>query len=147
MGIFQIINMRTQLSPVWLFAYPKTVAARPLFMGFFFQWILGVGYHFLLQGIYPNLGINCLLHCGPTLAGGFFIAKSPGKPHLTEMSTKKINKMHYRKISEKWQRETYLEKQSEGRWGLKVTECKRNNYHQDVLFLILKSNARHMEMK
>ena len=35
------------------------------------------GCHFLLQGIFPNTGIEPV---SPALAGGFFTAEPPGKP-------------------------------------------------------------------
>ena len=54
-------------SCVWFFVTPWTVAHQaPLFIGFPRQDI-GVGYYFLLQGIFPTQGSNphllCLLHC------------------------------------------------------------------------------------
>ena len=39
----------------------------------------GVGYHFLLQGIFSTQGLNPEF---PALAGGFFTAESQGKPGL-----------------------------------------------------------------
>ena len=48
----------------WLFAAPSTVAQEaPLSMGFSSKNV-GVGWHFLLQGIFPTQGFNPgLLHC------------------------------------------------------------------------------------
>jgi len=39
----------------------------------------GVGYHFLLQGIFPTQGSNSGL-LSPALAGRFFTSGPPGKP-------------------------------------------------------------------
>ena len=55
-------------SHVQLFAASWTVAHQaPLSMGFFFKKNSGVGFHFLLQGVFPTQGSNlpllCLLHC------------------------------------------------------------------------------------
>ena len=59
--------------------------------GIFFRQEYWSGLPFSPPGDLPNLGINFLSPAlYPTLAGGFFIAKAPGKPHLTEISTKKI---------------------------------------------------------
>ena len=40
----------------------------------------GVGFHFLLQGIFPTRGLNPTSLVSPALAGGFFTAAPPGKP-------------------------------------------------------------------
>ena len=40
---------------------------------------IGVGCHFLLWGIFPTQGSDHI-SCGSCIAGGFFIAKPPGKP-------------------------------------------------------------------
>ena len=42
----------------------------------------GVGCHFLLQGIFPTPGTELV---SPALAGSFFTAKLPGKPHYVLM--------------------------------------------------------------
>ena len=39
----------------------------------------GAGCHFLLQGIFLTQGLNPL---SPALAGEFFTAEPPGKPHI-----------------------------------------------------------------
>ena len=41
----------------------------------------GMGYHALLQGIFPTQGSNPSL-MSPALAGGFFTTEPPGKPLL-----------------------------------------------------------------
>ena len=42
----------------------------------------GVGCHFLPQGIFPTQGSNPRLLHWQALAGGFFTAEPPGKPHI-----------------------------------------------------------------
>ena len=50
------------LSPVWLFATPWTVACQASLSWNFPGKNTGLGCHFLLQGIFPNQGLNpCLL--------------------------------------------------------------------------------------
>ena len=80
-----LIHLKTgavvySLSPVWLFATPRAVAHQaPLSMRFPSKPI-GVGYHFLLQGILPTQGLNpCLLQVS-CAAGRFFITEPAGKP-------------------------------------------------------------------
>ena len=61
------------------FAAPWTVTRQaPLSMGFPRQeyWM---GCHFLLQGVFPNPGIEPM---SPALAGGFFTTELPGKPFM-----------------------------------------------------------------
>ena len=67
------------LSRVRLFATPWAVAASP--------WdspgkITGVGCHFLLQEIFPRQGLNPHPLHWRVLAGRFFTAQPPGKPHI-----------------------------------------------------------------
>ena len=40
----------------------------------------GVSCHFLLQGTFPDLGIEPLFSASPALAGRFFTTAPPGKP-------------------------------------------------------------------
>ena len=57
------------LSRAWLFATPWIVACTKLLCPWDFQGkSTGVGWHFLLQGIFPTQGWNpSLSHCGQTL--------------------------------------------------------------------------------
>ena len=41
----------------------------------------GVGCHFLLQGIFPDSGIELVSFMSPVLANGFFTTEPSGKPH------------------------------------------------------------------
>ena len=67
----------SSLSQVQLFATPWTEEpARHLCPWDFPGKIIGVGCHFLLQGIFPTWGLNLCLH----LAGGFLTTEPPGKP-------------------------------------------------------------------
>ena len=65
---------------VLLFATPRTVPPRFLCRWNFPGKNTGVGYHFLLQGIFPNQGIKPESLASPALAGGFFTPALPGKP-------------------------------------------------------------------
>ena len=47
----------------------------------------GVGYHFLLRGIFPNRELN-LFPLSPALAGGFFTTEPLGKPYATTVPVK-----------------------------------------------------------
>ena len=63
------------------FVIPWTVAHQLLCPWDFPGKNMGVGCHFLLQGIFPTQGANpCLL-----LAGGFFTTEPPGKPLKEDM--------------------------------------------------------------
>ena len=53
------------------------VPSRPLWAWDFLDENLGVGCHFLLQGVFPDQGSNL---CFPALAGGFFTTEPPGEP-------------------------------------------------------------------
>ena len=79
------------LSCVWLFATPWTVAHQaPLSMGFSRQkyW----------SGLpFPHPGIEHTSLMSPALAGGFFIASTPGKP-LYMMAW--VSQKHQRKLQE-----------------------------------------------
>ena len=62
--------MRAQsLNCLWLFGTPWMVACQaPLSIGFLGK-NTGMGWHFLLQGIFPTDGMNpCLLHCRQILS-------------------------------------------------------------------------------
>ena len=69
--LYDYVKVKELVSRVWLFAIPCTVVCQaPLSMGFSRQeyWsglpFPTVGYHFLLQGIFPTQGLNLgLLHC------------------------------------------------------------------------------------
>ena len=66
------------LSPVRLFATPRTVVYQaPPSMGFSSK-DTGVGWHALLQGIFLTHG--CIKPASPTLTGIFFTTEPPGKP-------------------------------------------------------------------
>ena len=54
-----------------------------------------MGCHFLLQGNLPDLGIEPVSLASPALAGRFFTAEPPGKPHSS-------------------QREEHMQKQADG---------------------------------
>ena len=69
------------LSPVRLFATPRTVARQALS---FSGRNTGVGCHFLLQGIFP--GIKPTPPASPALAGGFFTTAPPVKIDFLEDS-------------------------------------------------------------
>ena len=43
----------------------------------------GVGYHALLQGIFPTQGLNPRLLCLPALEGRFFTTSAPWEAHLS----------------------------------------------------------------
>ena len=62
------------------FMTPWTVACQaPLSLGFPPGKNIGVGCHFLLQGIFQTQGSN--LQLSPKLTGGFFTTESPAKPY------------------------------------------------------------------
>ena len=66
------------LHQVWLFATPWTT--RLLCPWNFPGKNTGVSCHFLLQGVFPNPGIEPSSVSSPALAGGFFTTEPPGKP-------------------------------------------------------------------
>ena len=77
------------LSCVWLSATLWTMACQaPLSMGFFSSKNTGVGYYFLLQGIFPTQGLNphllCLLHCRQIL----YPLSHQGSPGMQEKLVK-----------------------------------------------------------
>ena len=66
-----IAHMLSHFSPAQLFATPWTAACQaPLSMhGFFQARIIGVGCHFLLQGMFPTQGWNLhFIHCRQILS-------------------------------------------------------------------------------
>ena len=65
------------LSHVWLFATPWT--ARIFCTWNFPGKNTGMGFHFLLQGIFPTQGLNLSLRF-LALVGGFFTTELPAKP-------------------------------------------------------------------
>ena len=72
----QCLRVCSRFSHVQLFVSPWTVAYQaPLSMGLPYK-NTGVGYNFLLQGIFLSQGSNL----SPTLAGGFCTTEPPGKP-------------------------------------------------------------------
>ena len=72
--------MLSRFSCVRLFATPWTVARQtPLSMGFSRQECWG-GLPFPFPWDLPKPGIKPMSHVSPTLAGGFFSTKPPGKP-------------------------------------------------------------------
>ena len=84
------------ISCVWLFATPWTVAHQaPLSIGFAKQehWS---GLPFLFPGDLPNQGIKPL---APALAGRFFTAELPEKPHIFYLLLAKIFSLFYTAIN------------------------------------------------
>ena len=77
--------MLSRFSQVWLFATPP----GSLSMGFSSK-ITGVGYHALLQGIFPTQGSNLHPLTSPALAGRFYTTsaawEAPQLPHLPHLS-------------------------------------------------------------
>ena len=72
------------LSCIWLFLTPWTVACQiPLSVDFLSRNI-GVGSHFLLQGIFQTQASNLLslVACKNPLEGGFFTTEPIGKTHM-----------------------------------------------------------------
>ena len=65
------------LNCVWLFATPWTIPTRLLCPWIFSIKNTGVGYHFLLQGVFPSQGLNLL---SSILAGIFITTEPPWNP-------------------------------------------------------------------
>ena len=68
------------LSHIWVFVTPWTIAPRLLRPWDSPGKNTGVGYYFLLQGIFLTQGLSPQSPTAPTLAGGFFTMEPSGRP-------------------------------------------------------------------